>query len=50
MGAKAYGLISLLSFLLNTMEKLVDIYIRDIVRGNPLHWNEFLCQAGNCDS
>jgi hypothetical protein len=46
MGAKAYGLVSLLSLLLKTMEKLVDIYIRDTVRSNPLHWNQFPFQVG----
>jgi hypothetical protein len=45
--AKAYRPISLSSFLLKTMEKLVDRYIRDgALRIHPLHRNQHAYQLG----
>jgi hypothetical protein len=45
--AKAYRPISLSSFLLKTMEKLVDRHIRDsVLRTYPLHRNEHAYQTG----
>jgi hypothetical protein len=45
--AKAYHPITLSSFLLKTMEKLVDRYIRDdVMRISPLHQNQFAYQTG----
>jgi hypothetical protein len=47
--AKAYRPISLSSFLLKTMEKLVERYIRDdSLRKYPLHHNEHAYQTGKC--
>jgi hypothetical protein len=46
-GAKAYRPISLSSFLLKTMEKMVDRHIRDrALRVQPLHLNQYAYQAG----
>jgi hypothetical protein len=45
--AKAYRPTSLSSFLIKTMEKLVDRYIRDdVMRVRPLHRNQFAYQTG----
>jgi hypothetical protein len=45
--AKAYRPISLSSFLLKTMEKLVDRHIRDgVLRIYPLHRNQHAYQTG----
>jgi hypothetical protein len=45
--AKAYFPISLLSFMLKMMEKLVDRHIRDeILRLHPLHQYQFSYQPG----
>jgi hypothetical protein len=45
--AKAYRPISLSSFLLKTMEKLVDRHIRDrVLRIHPLHRNQHVYQIG----
>jgi hypothetical protein len=45
--AKAYRPISLSSFLLKTMEKLVDRHIRDdVLRIHPLHLNQHAYQKG----
>jgi hypothetical protein len=45
--AKAYCPISLSSFMLKTMEKLVDRHIRDETLGlHPLHQYQFACQPG----
>jgi hypothetical protein len=45
--AKAYRPISLSSFLLKTIEKLVDRYIRDgALRVHPLHRNQYAYQLG----
>jgi hypothetical protein len=45
--ANAYCPVCLSSLLLNTMEKLVDRYIRDdMIRDRPQHRNQFAYQAG----
>jgi hypothetical protein len=45
--AKAYCPISLSSFLLKTMEKIVDRHIRDgVLRSQPLHQNQHAYQIG----
>ncbi len=45
--AKAFRHISLSSFLLKTVEKLVERYIRDkVLSGQPLHRNQHAYQAG----
>jgi hypothetical protein len=45
--AEAYRPISLSSFLLKTMEKLIDRYIRDgALKIHPLHRNQHACQLG----
>jgi hypothetical protein len=45
--AKAYHPISLSSFLLKTMEKIVDRHIRDrALRSQPLHLNQHAYQIG----
>jgi hypothetical protein len=45
--AKAYRLISLSSYLLKTMEKLVDRHIRDgVLTIHPLHRNQHAYQKG----
>jgi hypothetical protein len=44
--AKAYHPISLSSFLLKTMEKLEDRYIRnEVIRTSPLHRKQFAYQV-----
>jgi hypothetical protein len=46
-GPKDYRPISLISFLLKTMERLVDRFIRDEMAGtSPLHPNQHAYQAG----
>jgi Reverse transcriptase (RNA-dependent DNA polymerase). len=45
--AKAYRPISLTSFLLKTLERIVDRHIRDgVLRANPLHRYQYAYQAG----
>jgi hypothetical protein len=45
--AKAYNPITLSSFLLKTLEELVDRYKRDdVMRISPLHRNQFAYQMG----
>jgi hypothetical protein len=45
--AKVYRPISLSSFLLKTMEKIVDRHIRDrALRSQPLHLNQYAYQTG----
>jgi hypothetical protein len=46
--AKAYRPISLSSFLLKTMEKLVDTHISDgALKQYPLHKNQHACKLAN---
>jgi hypothetical protein len=46
--AKAHRPISLSSFMLKMMEKLVDRHIRDEILGlRPLHWYQFAYQPGS---
>ncbi|KMQ88925.1 lian-aa1 retrotransposon protein [Lasius niger] len=45
--AKDFRPISLTSFLLKTLEKLIDVYLRDVVLGrHPLHVNQHAYRAG----
>jgi hypothetical protein len=45
--AKVYRPISLSSFLLKTIEKIVDRHLRDgAMRSQPLHWNQHAYQIG----
>jgi hypothetical protein len=45
--AKSLRLISLMSFILKTLEKLLDRHIRDsVLVENPLHKNQFVYMAG----
>ncbi len=45
--AKSYGPISLSSFFLKTLERIIEIHIRDTVLSvKPLHSNQFAYQPG----